>query len=329
MTGKRTRSFKCAVHHRDRFVSSLNDFHLLLVEPPLFRRMVTIIANEFLTDDRDRKYYADNYSCCPPPFFIIIITLVELGFFTYYSVTAGELNPTGPVPIDSIFIYRPDKRTEIWRFLFYMMLHAGWLHLCFNLSVQLLVGLPLEMVHGTGRTALIYLSGVLAGSLGTSVFDDRVYLVGASGGVYALLAAHLANVLINYDSMRCGVLRLLGIFAIASCDVGYAIYSRYASSDSLVGGPSTVGMTSELPVSYVAHLTGALAGLTIGLIVLKNFEQKLHEQLLWWVALGVYAACTIFAILFNVMNPVEDRPPMEDLGDGVGGRFVSFGKMGV
>nr|CAH7765371.1 unnamed protein product [Callosobruchus chinensis] len=125
MTGKRTRSFKCAVHHRDRFVSSLNDFHLLLVEPPLFRRMVTIIANEFLTDDRDRKYYADNYSCCPPPFFIIIITLVELGFFTYYSVTAGELNPTGPVPIDSIFIYRPDKRTEIWRFLFYMMLHAG------------------------------------------------------------------------------------------------------------------------------------------------------------------------------------------------------------
>jgi hypothetical protein len=35
-----------------------------------------------------------------------------------------------------------------------------------------------------------------AGSLGTSVFDTEVYLVGASGGVYALLAAHLANVLL-------------------------------------------------------------------------------------------------------------------------------------
>lgn len=35
-----------------------------------------------------------------------------------------------------------------------------------------------------------------AGSLGTSVFDTDVYLVGASGGVYALLAAHLANVLL-------------------------------------------------------------------------------------------------------------------------------------
>lgn len=54
----------------------------------------------------------------------------------------------------------------------------------------------------------------------------------------------------------------------------------------------------------MAHLTGALAGLTIGLLVLKNFEQKLHEQLLWWIALGVYAACTIFAIAYNLLNTV-------------------------
>ncbi|XP_072388271.1 protein rhomboid-like [Diabrotica undecimpunctata] len=313
MTGKRSRSFKCAVHHRDREVSSENDFHLLLVEPPLFRRMVTIVANEFLTDDRDRKYYADHYTCCPPPIFILTVTLAELGFYLYYYITTGELNPSGPVLVDSIFIYRPDKRIEIWRFLLYMLLHAGWLHLSFNLVVQLLVGLPLEMVHGSGRVALIYMSGVAAGSLGTSVFDNDVYLVGASGGVYALLAAHLANVLLNYNNMQCGILRLFGIFAIASCDVGYAIYSRYDS----------VG----LPVSYVAHLTGALAGLTIGLLVLKNFEQKLHEQLLWWVALGVYAACTIFAVLFNVMNRTDDGG--ENLGDGVNSHYVMFSRWGV
>jgi hypothetical protein len=47
MTGKRSRSFKCAVHHRDREVSSENDFHLLLVEPPLFRRYVSNFQNKF------------------------------------------------------------------------------------------------------------------------------------------------------------------------------------------------------------------------------------------------------------------------------------------
>ena len=46
---------------------------------------------------------------------------------------------------------------------------------------------------------------------GTSIIDPDVYLVGASGGVYALLAAHLANVMINYHQMRYGVLRLAAI----------------------------------------------------------------------------------------------------------------------
>ncbi|XP_029170248.1 protein rhomboid-like isoform X1 [Nylanderia fulva] len=253
--------------------------------------MVRMIGDEFLTEERDRKYYADHYTCCPPPLFIILITLVELGFFTYYTVAMGEVNPSGPVPIDSVFIYRPDKRLELWRFAFYMFLHAGWLHLLFNLGVQVVVGLPLEMVHGSLRIAAVYMAGVLAGSLGTSVFDTDVYLVGASGGVYALLAAHLANVLLNYNNMEFGIVRLIGIFVIASADVGFAIYDRYAAEQM---GP---------PVSYVAHLTGALAGLTIGLLVLKNFEQRLHEQLLWWVALGVYAACTIFAVMYNLMHP--------------------------
>jgi rhomboid-related protein 1/2/3 len=67
------------------------------------------------------------------------------------------------------------------------------------------------MVHGSMRIGCIYLAGVLAGSLGTSIFDPEVYLVGASGGVYALLAAHLANVMINYHSMQYGVVRLLAI----------------------------------------------------------------------------------------------------------------------
>lgn len=54
------------------------------------------------------------------------------------------------------------------------------------------------------------------GSLGTSVFDTDVYLVGASGGVYALLAAHLANVLLNYNNMEFGIVRLIGIFIIGN-----------------------------------------------------------------------------------------------------------------
>lgn len=98
-------------------------------------------------------------------------------------------------------------------FVLFLSVYLGrWFHLAFNLIVQLMVGLPLEMVHGSSRIAVIYMAGVLAGSMGTSIFDPDVYLVGASGGVYALLAAHLANVMLNYSNMHYGIIRIVAIF---------------------------------------------------------------------------------------------------------------------
>ncbi|CAD7082036.1 unnamed protein product [Hermetia illucens] len=239
-----------------------------------------------------KKYDADRYECCPPPLFIVLMSLIEIGVFVYDLLTTKtQMVPAGPIPVDSVFIYRPDRRQEIWRFISYMVLHANWFHLGFNVVVQVMIGLPLEMVHGSLRIACIYLAGVFAGSLGTSVVDAEVYLVGASGGVYALLAAHLANILLNFGEMKYGVLKLASILIFASCDFGYAIYSRHVAEP--INAPS---------VSYVAHITGALAGLTIGLLVLKNFDHRPQKFLLWWSALGIYAAFTIFAIVFNLVN---------------------------
>jgi rhomboid-related protein 1/2/3 len=138
----------------------------------------------------------------------MLVSTIEVICFIYHFITN---HTKSSVPIDSIFIYRPDKKHEVWRFFLYMLLHAGWFHLTFNLIVQILIGIPLEMVHGSGRIACIYLSGVLAGSLNTSIFDPNAYLVGSSGGVYALLAAHLANIMLNYSNMEYGIYRLLAI----------------------------------------------------------------------------------------------------------------------
>jgi rhomboid-related protein 1/2/3 len=266
--------------------------------------MIESIAIKMIPHHRDRKYYTDTFKCWPPPYFIMLVSTIEVIFFIYHLIT-NQTNSS--VPIDSIFIYRPDKKHEVWRFLLYMLLHAGWFHLSFNLIVQVLIGIPLEMVHGSGRIACIYLSGVLAGSLGTSIFDSNAYLVGSSGGVYALLAAHLANIMLNYSNMEYGIYRLLAILLFASCDVGFAIYSRYESEPSF--------STSLPSVSFVAHIAGGIAGLTIGLIVLKNFEQKLHEQLLWWIALGIYLACIIFAIIFNIVNSNTNNFNLSDESD--------------
>lgn len=89
------------------------------------------------------------------------------------------------------------------------------------------MGLPLEMVHGALRCGAVYAAGVLGGSLAASVLDPDVCLAGASGGVYALLAAHLANALLNFHAVKYGAVRLVAALAVASCDVGFAVHARY------------------------------------------------------------------------------------------------------
>ena len=163
------------------------------------------------------KYqYQNQYSCFPPPVFMLTLSLVQVIVFAYNS-TVGGLTLNGPVFHCSRLIFDPDKRTEIWRYITYMLIHSGIFHAIFNILIQLVLGLPLEMVHGKKihiffkcfyflslflkgwwRVCIVYMSGVLAGSLWTSVLKPDKFLAGASGGVYALITAHLGTVIMNY-----------------------------------------------------------------------------------------------------------------------------------
>jgi rhomboid-related protein 1/2/3 len=71
---------------------------------------------------------------------------------------------------------------------------------CF--SVQIFLGIPLEIVHGPLRLSGVYLAGAVSGSLLTSITDSNTYLAGASGGVYALLLAHLPTIIMNWREMK-------------------------------------------------------------------------------------------------------------------------------
>jgi len=296
MSGKRNPSFQCAVHCRDRQVTGQGDFQITL-SSPMFNTLTSVVSREVLSHPRDRKFYSDMYRCWPPPWFIPLVSMLELSVFCYYWLVRGQpgqvswpqMGEAGwsDLRLDSVLAYCPNRKIELWRFLSYLLVHSSWWHLLFNLSIQLVLGIPLEMVHGSGRIAIIYLSGVLAGSLATSVLDPSVCLVGASGGVYSLLAAHLANLVLNFSAMQCGVLRLVAILAIASVEVGIAVYGRYSET--------------EPPVSYLAHIWGSLAGITIGLVVLKNFQQRLWERWVWWVALFLYSAFIIAAFVANLV----------------------------
>lgn len=76
-----------------------------------------------------------------------------------------------------------------------MFVHVGIMHIMMNLIIQIFLGVALELVHCWWRVALVYTAGVVAGSMGTSITNPRIFLAGASGGVYALITAHIATII--------------------------------------------------------------------------------------------------------------------------------------
>ena len=114
--------------------------------------------------------------------------------------------------------------------------------------------------------------GVLMGSLFSSIVNVKTFLLGASGGDYCLIFAQLANCIMNWDDMTWfgWLVRLIPVVTYAWYDISQTL-ARFAA-----------GETST--VSWSAHLGGAVAGLTFGICMLKNFRRMPWEGVLWKVS---------------------------------------------
>ncbi|XP_039770121.1 rhomboid-related protein 3 isoform X2 [Ornithorhynchus anatinus] len=169
MSNKRSNSFRQAILQGNRRLCS----KALLEEKGLSlpQRLVRHVAYETLPREIDRKWYFDSYSCCPPPWFMVAITLMEIIFFLYNGLALDRfvLQVTHPLYLKNALIYHPQLRAQAWRYLTYIFVHAGIEHLGLNVVLQLLVGVPLEMVHGAARIGFVYVAGVVAELVGNEV----------------------------------------------------------------------------------------------------------------------------------------------------------------
>ncbi|XP_050394389.1 rhomboid-related protein 2 isoform X1 [Patella vulgata] len=267
-----------------------------------FRGIISAAIDNIIPQSMKEDFIA-NYNCRPPPLFIPIISAIEIAVFIYYAVEleaqGRPITATTGVDMSSPLVYRPSRRYEAWRFLTYMFMHQGYIHILSNMIFQLLFGVPLEFVHKFWRVMIVYILGVIAGSLAHSCTDHYVGLVGASGGVYALLGAHVAAIITNWREMNyeccsgsikrillSAPVRLTVILVLVLPDTGIAIYRRISAPD-------------EFKVGVTAHIGGFLAGLLLGVPVLKNVQKLPWETTLGWVTLALYLAFVAFAIMFN------------------------------
>ncbi|PSN49375.1 hypothetical protein C0J52_12208 [Blattella germanica] len=224
--------------------------------------------------------YESQYSCTPPRVLMVIISILEVLIYLWDIIFGNNSEDMGPAM--SIFIYNPFKSV---------------FHLMFNLLVQVALGVPLEMVHGWWRVLLVYLAGVVAGSLGTSISDPAVYLGGASGGVYALIAAHLATIFMNWSEMKYACLQLVIFLPLSMIDTGIAVYTRFVKEGNIMDG-------------FPAHIAGIIAGLLVGINILRNLNWKPWENKIWWASVVIYPLLMLMAIIWNAAFP-SYFPPVQ------------------
>jgi membrane associated rhomboid family serine protease len=78
---------------------------------------------------------------------------------------------------------------EYWRLVTGGFLHAGILHIAFNMYLLYTLGQMLEPPLGSVRFAAIYVVSLLGGSFGALLVNPTSVTVGASGAVFGLMGA--------------------------------------------------------------------------------------------------------------------------------------------
>jgi membrane associated rhomboid family serine protease len=115
----------------------------------------------------------------------VIAYLIEIG-----SGAGGINNPGGSVINDFALRGVSVADGEWYRLVTGGFLHAGLVHIGFNMVLLFMLGRMLEPALGTPRFLALYFASLLAGAFGALLLTDPlVSTVGASGAVFGLIGA--------------------------------------------------------------------------------------------------------------------------------------------
>lgn len=120
------------------------------------------------------------------------IIAVNVGLFVWELATGAGVsgrNVTSEVVRDYALYGPAVADGQWWRLITGGFLHAGLLHVAFNMLIVFQLGQLLEPALGRVRFVALYLAALLAGSAGALVVEPRVFTVGASGAAFGLAGA--------------------------------------------------------------------------------------------------------------------------------------------
>jgi membrane associated rhomboid family serine protease len=194
---------------------------------------------------------------------LVLIALNVVVYLAGFADTASNaVAGTGGLVSDG-GLYGPAVAAgDWWRVVTSGFLHAGLMHLLFNMLALYYLGAALEPALGSVRYVAVYATSLLTGALGVLVLDPNALTVGASGAVFGLLGTLLV------------VQRAQGIDP----------WSSGLGGVLLVNLLITFGVDG---ISIGGHLGGLAGGLVSGWLLVEVGPKAFGQR---WTSAGLVAA---------------------------------------
>ena len=125
------------------------------------------------------------------------------------------------------------KKGQVWRLISSSLLHIGTWHIVSNVTITLIVGYAVESQLGTKKTALCFVFSVLVSGLFMAFVYKLQEGVGASTGIYGLIAVFVMLAVKNGTLMFSGLpviaLIILAVYTVGGLFLGKATACEHIS----------------------------------------------------------------------------------------------------
>lgn len=206
------------------------------------------------------------------PFVTIILVLLNILFFLFFYEKSFEY----------VLLYTlNDFSFSLIQTFISIFFHSSLLHLSINVLILLMFGLILEKYIGSIKFLVIFLFGGFFGNLVEYIFSTgNVYILGASGGIFAIFGALLMREplldLRIFGIIKIPLVLVLGVFISISYFISdYLLINGFNSGD-------------------MAHMTGFLFGVLIFGLLYNSTIDTFYNWI--FIIIGFYI---IFSIMFN------------------------------
>jgi membrane associated rhomboid family serine protease len=213
----------------------------------------------------------------------VTIALIGINVIAYLAELMGggssAIDGGGSVIRDFALFGPAVEDGEVYRIVTGGFLHAGLIHLGFNMLALYFLGTLLEPGIGSWRFAALYAVSLLGGSFGALLLDPREFTVGASGAVFGLMAAAFI------------IARNRGLDELAS-QIGFFVIINLVFTFSIPN------------ISIGGHLGGLAAGGLAALAIALGERRPRDGRILEWGAMvalgGVAVAGSLIAAADSV-----------------------------